>query len=243
MKRFVRKVLGRVRREVLSGPVGRAHFKFWRWRTSRNGSRIDPSVQIVGYRNVRIAANTVVGENTWLNVNLRVGREARIEIGAKSLVGRRNFISSGQSITLGDFFLSGPDCSFIGSDHIITDPTIPYGSSGATTTSTITVEPNCWFGLGCTVRGSVRIGRGSIIGISTMVNTDIAPFSIVVGNPARTIKRFSFPRNCWVAVGDFTELDEQAIPELEHYLRQLWANAKKFSPPPAAAGYHRGYIY
>ena len=88
----------------------------------------------------------------------------------------------------------------------------------------------------------VKIGRGSIIGASALVTGDVAPLSIVIGNPGRTIKWYSFHRKSWADIGDFTELDERAIPQLDDYLGQLWANAKDFNPPRAAAGYRRGNL-
>lgn len=46
------------------------------------------------------------------------------------------------------------------------------------------VEADCYLGQGCTVRQMLRIGRGSLIGMGAVVTADVAPNSVMVGNPA-----------------------------------------------------------
>ena len=44
-------------------------------------------------------------------------------------------------------------------------------------------------GSGATVLPAARIGSGCIIGAEAVVSGDVAPYSIVAGNPARVIRR------------------------------------------------------
>lgn len=53
----------------------------------------------------------------------------------------------------------------------------------------IRVESDVWIGLGAIILAPVRIGRGSIIAAGSVVTKDVEPYSIVGGNPARTIKK------------------------------------------------------
>ncbi len=49
-----------------------------------------------------------------------------------------------------------------------------------------------WIGANAFIRGGVTIGHGAIIGAHAVITKDVEPYSIVVGNPARVIKkRFS----------------------------------------------------
>jgi virginiamycin A acetyltransferase len=50
------------------------------------------------------------------------------------------------------------------------------------------IGSDVWIGDNATVRRSVRIGHGAIIGMSSVVTRDVAPYSIVVGNPARHLR-------------------------------------------------------
>jgi len=44
-----------------------------------------------------------------------------------------------------------------------------------------------------TVLAGVKIGRGSVVGAGSVVTKDVEEYSVVVGNPARMIKKISPP--------------------------------------------------
>jgi len=71
------------------------------------------------------------------------------------------------------------------------------------------------------VAKSVKIGYGSIIGAATVVNRDIPPLSVVVGNPCRVIKRFDMQRQTWVSVKDYSEENDQYLMSEAEYLKML----------------------
>lgn len=45
-----------------------------------------------------------------------------------------------------------------------------------------------WIGYGATILSGVTIGDGAIIGARAVVARDVAPYSVVTGNPARQVK-------------------------------------------------------
>ena len=51
----------------------------------------------------------------------------------------------------------------------------------------VVIEEDCWLGAGVIVLDGVRIGRGSVVGAGAVVTRDVAPFSVVVGVPARPV--------------------------------------------------------
>jgi len=56
----------------------------------------------------------------------------------------------------------------------------------------IIIGEDVWIGSNCVILSGVSVGRGSIIGAGSIVTKDVSPYSVVVGNPARKIKkRFS----------------------------------------------------
>lgn len=165
---------------------------------------IDKSVHIVGLKNIKIGSNTIISDDTWLNVNDRAGGNVAIEIGSNCYIGKRNFFNSAEKITIKDYFMSGINCSVLGSDHVIDEPLKPYIHTGTTNDTRVYIGTNVWFGANVTVIGDVKIGHGSIVGANSLVLKDIPPFSIAVGNPAKVIKRYDFDNNLWTK--DFKEL-------------------------------------
>lgn len=51
----------------------------------------------------------------------------------------------------------------------------------------VVVEDDVWIGLGAIVLTGVTIGEGSIVAAGAVVTKDVAPYTIVGGNPARKI--------------------------------------------------------
>ena len=59
----------------------------------------------------------------------------------------------------------------------------------------VVIGHDVWIADRATVLSGVQIGNGAIVGASVVVASDVAPYAIVVGNPAREIrKRFSDAR-------------------------------------------------
>lgn len=206
------------------------------------GVYLHPSVQLIGASNVSIGDNSCIGEDTWINVNRRIKGELEVVIGDHCFIGRRNFFSSGKNIRLGHYTLTTIECKFICSSHLADNPLIPYIASGTTFNQAINIGANCFFGVGAIVLGNVSIGCGSIIGSASMVTTDVPSFSIVIGNPARVIKRYSFAKSCWMNALSVTEEDLAANPSEEEYLRILRDGYSSIVMPRIAAGSDLGNL-
>eukprot|EP00388_Colpodella_angusta_P002936 GDKJ01010433.1.p5 GENE.GDKJ01010433.1~~GDKJ01010433.1.p5 ORF type:complete len:225 (+),score=-6.15 GDKJ01010433.1:1187-1861(+) len=58
----------------------------------------------------------------------------------------------------------------------------------------IVIEDEVWIGFGATILSGVKIGKGAIIAAGTVVTKDVAPYSIVGGNPQKLI-RFRFEKD------------------------------------------------
>ncbi|KAH8848277.1 hypothetical protein MCOR27_001185 [Pyricularia oryzae] len=92
------------------------------------------------------------------------------------------------TITVGARTLIGPNCSFYSGTHPL-DPRIRNGTRGPELGKPIVIEEDCWLGGGVTVLAGITIGKGSTVGAGSIVTRDVPPFSCVVGNPARLLKK------------------------------------------------------
>ena len=213
------------------------------------GTFIDKSVQVLRWGGVKIGENTIIGEQCWLNVNKYEKGEYAITIGNNCFIGRRNNITSGKSIVIKDYCLTGQNTGFFGANHIISDPMRPYVSTGATLDKSIIIGVNVWLGANVCILAGVNIGHGSIIGAGSVVNKDVPPFSIAAGNPARTVKRYSFLKNKWLRISDWEVENAQHLggkemyPEEENYFQILKEKYPKISMPPIAASSRFGDLW
>ena len=191
----------------------RFHFFF----THRN-------VKFTGARGLSIGTNSVIGDGSWVNINSP--NKGVLKIGNYCSLGMNNFITVGGNIEIGNYFLSGMNCSFITSSHLIDDPRIPYLKSGVTSKNKIKISNNVFIGYGVNIIGNVSIGEGSVIGACSLVTKSIPDFSIAIGNPAKIIKRFCFKKNKWVNIDEYDDNDQ--FPDLDYSLN------KNFYQPLAA---------
>lgn len=203
-------------------------------------SYIHPFVHLLGKGNIRVGSNTCVSEEYWLNVNHRKESKVSIEIGNNCFIGKHNFFTSGDFISIGDYTLTTVGCKFIGSSHIVGDPGMPYLLTGTTSDDRIQIGVNCFIGAGATVLGNVKVGHGSVIGADTLVLRDIPPFSFAIGNPATVIKRYSFIQKVWLPVSEISPDDEVGMPNEQEYLTQLKAKFPHVYMPWIAAGKSMG---
>lgn len=193
---------------------------------------IDSTAKITGWSHVKFGINSVVASGTWLNVNVRDTNEPSLIIGDNCFIGRNNFVTVGKSVVFGDYCLTATNCAFIGSSHNISDPNMPYISTGVGTESVISIGANCFFGYGAMVLGSVTVGYGSVIGAGTVVLADVPPLSVVIGNPGRVIKRYSVIHNCWIPSSEYVE---EALLNEEQYIANLRKVAGYYPLPISAA--------
>lgn len=117
-----------------------------------------------------------------------------------------HFEFTGDKLIIGKFCMIASDVKFImnGANHLTdamsTYPFAIFGNGwehameGKTypQKGNITIGNDVWIGYNATIMAGVTIGDGAIIATNATVIKDVAPYSIVGGNPAKEIrKRFS----------------------------------------------------
>ena len=58
-------------------------------------------------------------------------------------------------------------------------------------TKPVRICRNTWIGQGCYIMRGVTIGEGATIGVNSVVITDIPPYAVALGNPARVVVKDS----------------------------------------------------
>ena len=79
-----------------------------------------------------------------------------------------------------------------------------------------------WIGQNSTILPGVHVGDGAIIGANSVVAGDVAPYTIVVGNPARPVRK-RFDDELIVLLGEFRWWDK-SIEEINALIPLLTCN-------------------
>lgn len=122
------------------------------------------------------SVNVPVELATGAGGTLVVGEDVRINYGVS--------IGAMGSVTLGDRVRIGPYAMIIDTEfHGVYDrDTMPAPRP-------IVIEDDVWIGAKASIMPGVRVGKGSIVGVSSVVSTDVPPFTVVMGIPARPVKK------------------------------------------------------
>ena len=56
-------------------------------------------------------------------------------------------------------------------------------------TAAVVIGKGCWIAPSCIILPGVSIGENSVVGSGSIVLKDVEPYTVVVGNPARLIKK------------------------------------------------------
>lgn len=153
-----------------------------------------------------------VGRGTYgkLNVVGFGGSEENVTIG--------NYCS----IAEGVYFLLGGEHAC---NHISTFPFKNWycdKSGESISKGEITVDDDVWIGWGATILSGVHIGQGAVVAAGAVVTTDVPPYAIVGGVPAKVIKyRFSDEIIQELLKVDYNKLDESMIRE---HINELYYN-------------------
>lgn len=121
--------------------------------------------------------------NIGPHVHLGSGR--LIKIGSRSGLGRGCRIYGG--ITIGDDVMLGPNVTTLSENHGFADPDVPIGEQPSSPLSPPRIDDGAWIGAQALILPGRVIGKGAIVGAGAVVTRDVAPFTIVGGNPARVI--------------------------------------------------------
>jgi acetyltransferase-like isoleucine patch superfamily enzyme len=147
-------------------------------------------------------ARIVIGANTFVRGELVIyGHGGQINIGDYCYVGENTRIWSALRITIGNRVLiahnvnihdniSHPIDPHLRHEHYKHIITLGHPREGLDLSEReVIIEDDAWIGFNSTILRGVRIGRGAVVGACSVVTKDVPEMSVVVGNPAKIIKK------------------------------------------------------
>jgi putative colanic acid biosynthesis acetyltransferase WcaF len=139
---------------------------FWGWRRfllRLFGASIGPEVHIYPSARITMPWNLEIGESAAIGDRVNLYALGSITIGARATVSQGAHICAGT--------------------HDISDPARPLLKPP------ITIGSDAWVCADAFVGPGVTVGDGAIVGARAVAMKDVPAYAIVVGNPARQIKK------------------------------------------------------
>ena len=140
------------------------------------------------------------GSSLYLGVMFDLGANARFKVGSYVLMNGARIICDSE-ITIGDYSLISWYVVLMDTYRLSLEPLrrrteleqVPARSPRRTCAGAparpIHIGQNVWIGFDSCVLPGVSIGQGAVIGARSVVTTDVAPYAVAAGNPARVIRQ------------------------------------------------------
>lgn len=124
-----------------------------------------------------------IGRNVEMNDNVHITATNRVSIGNNVLIASKVYISDTSHGSYNGIQCSSPD---------------EAPSDRSWSSSPIEIGDRVWLGENVSVLPGSRIGKGCIVGANSVVKSYLPDNSIVVGTPARIIKRYDNKLKQWI---------------------------------------------
>jgi len=143
--------------------------------------------------NIKIAEGAVIS-----GILLVWENGGKIEIGKSTFIGEGSRVYSVESIQIGSRVQVAHNCNIFDNNIHSLDPDLRFEEFQSNTSrgviklhslkeKPVIIEDDVWIGANCAVLKGVKIGKGAIVGIGSVVLKDVPPYTIVAGNPAQII--------------------------------------------------------
>jgi acetyltransferase-like isoleucine patch superfamily enzyme len=174
--------LGRVLRTALSPPPPSAFGAF--------GSRavIVPPARIELPSSIFIGDGVVIHEGVWLSVvKAYEDITPRLEIRDRARFGRFCQVSCVGEIIVEEDVLASDQVQIGDTYHEYQNPDLPATEQLLARPKPVRICRNVLLGLGAIVLPGITIGEGAYVVENSVVTRDVAPHTVVAGNPARVV--------------------------------------------------------
>lgn len=153
--------------------------------------------QIRGGKNIVVGHDVTINKYAWFDalpvtgcdsVELRIGNRVRMQFNLHIVASHRIIIGNNVSIANGVYIADNA--------HGYEDINLAPRDQPVKQLNDVIIGDDTWIGEHAVIIG-VSIGKHCVIGSHSIVKHDIPDYSIVVGAPARIVKRYDFETGKW----------------------------------------------
>jgi len=136
-----------------------------------------------------------VGAHAFFEPHVWLTSEAgRIDIGSGVFLNLGVMVAALDHVCIGDHSMLANGCVITDANHRFDDPTVPVPWQGFTSKGPVVIGDNVWLGANVVVTSGVTVGERCVVGANSVVTTDLPPFSIAAGVPAKVIRTITYAR-------------------------------------------------
>jgi acetyltransferase-like isoleucine patch superfamily enzyme len=135
-----------------------------------------------------------LGEHVLLEpgVWLTGSDDARIRIGGGSFLNLGVQVAAVELVEIGEHCMFANGCFVTDGNHRFDDPEKPVPWQGFSSKGPTRVGDNVWCGANVVITSGVTIGERCVIGANSVVTTDLPPYSIAAGAPAKVLRTIEY---------------------------------------------------
>jgi acetyltransferase-like isoleucine patch superfamily enzyme len=137
---------------------------------------------------LEVGAGTLLEPGVWITGP----GDARIRIGAGTFLNRNVMVAAVELVEVGDHCMFANGCFVTDGNHRFDDPEAPVPWQGFTTKGPTRIGDNVWCGANVVITSGVTVGERCVIGSNSVVTSDLPPFSIAAGAPAKVLRTISY---------------------------------------------------
>ena len=126
----------------------------------------------------------------------RLQKKGKLSIGNRVRIGRFSEIYALCSIIIEDGVEMAENTYISDNTHTYDNIEIPIRNQEVVSFGNVVIGSGTWIGRNARIMGC-RIGKNCVIGAYSFIKKDIPDYCVVVGNPARIVKRFNPQSNRW----------------------------------------------
>ena len=141
------------------------------------------------------------GEGSLVRPGSYIVNTRFIDVGKNVVIRPGSYICADESIDAGhimieDNVLLAPGISIFTNDHSYSaDPTVPICLQGYPENSIsngVTLKEGCWICANSLILKGVTVGQNSVVGVGSLVNSNVPSRSIYAGIPAKLIRKITY---------------------------------------------------
>lgn len=152
--------------------------------------------EVFVHPSANVAASAHIGSGTKIWINVQVREQARI--GEQCIISKDVYVDHG--VTIGDrckiqngvsvyHGVSIEDDVFVGPHLTFTNDRVPRAFNADWQITPTLVKTGASLGANATIICGVTIGEYAMVAAGSVVTRDVAPYTLVMGNPARPVAR------------------------------------------------------